>query len=60
MTFEQDLNTWCADTESRLRSVEQKIIAVAATQKLLIALSLADLALIGGLIAAIVGVLNHG
>ena len=66
MTFEQDLNSWCKDTEKTIESLkdninrlEVKLAAVSSKQSLHIALTLANLSILGGLLAVLLtGVLH--
>lgn len=54
MTFEQDLNTWCLDTQKRLESVEKAIVKLQASQKYSQLMLGADLLAIVGLIITVV------
>lgn len=54
MTFEQDLNTWCLDTQKRLESVEKAIVKLQASQKYSQFMLGADLIAIIGLIVTVV------
>lgn len=53
MTFEQDLNTWCKETEDKLEILEKAVASLKTGQKVTWAILSLNAILISGLIMAV-------